>query len=690
MKKIIRIANLDCAGCAAELQEELEKIKGVEEVSVDFVGQRVDLTCTAQEGLDKALYTISHFEEVKIVDGNAPRKKESRLKEILSIAISVVFFAPALVLELLAENEWAVLGLYLGAFVAAGWSVVWSVAKNCVKAFRGGFHFGILLDENLLMLIAAAGAFALGQNMEGAIVMLLYQIGELLQSIAVGSSRGAIEKLMELKSDSAILLEGESRREVPPEELKEGDLILLRKGDKLPADCMLCEGSTALDTKSITGESYLREVSAGEEMLAGCVNEGSAVKARVLRPTSESAVAKILALVENSTAKKAKPEKFITRFARIYTPVVVLIALIVAVLPPMIVDLHSGAVWSAWVGRALNFLVISCPCALIISVPLTYFSGVGSLARCGVLVKGAVYLDALAKVKTAAFDKTGTLTEGKFSVSKVNGERAFALAAAVEKNSSHPLAQAFAGAETPFLATETEEISGMGLSAVVEGKPVLVGSERLMREKGIPFEPVRTLSSVVYVAEDGKFVGSVEIEDKLKADAKESLSALKETGISRIAVLTGDTEERARAVLKELPVDEICAGLLPDQKPERAKKLKETGALLYVGDGINDTPVMAESDVSASMGALGSDAAIEASDLVLASDSLSALPKAVKGAKKTGKIVAENIVFSIAVKVALMALSLFGLIPLWAAVLGDVGVMLLAVLNSMRMRARIR
>lgn len=690
MKKIIRIANLDCAGCAAELQEELEKIKGVEEVSVDFVGQRVDLTYTAQEGLDKALYTISHFEEVKIVDGNAPRKKESRLKEILSIAISVVLFAPALVLELLAENEWAVLGLYLGAFVAAGWSVVWSVAKNCVKAFRGGFHPGVLLDENLLMLIAAAGAFALGQNMEGAIVMLLYQIGELLQSIAVGSSRGAIEKLMELKSDSAILLEGESRREVSPEELKEGDLILLRKGDKLPADCILCEGATALDTKSITGESYLREVSAGEEMLAGCVNEGSAVKARVLRPTSESAVAKILALVENSTAKKAKPEKFITRFARIYTPVVVLIALIVAVLPPMIVDLHSGAVWSAWVGRALNFLVISCPCALIISVPLTYFSGVGSLARCGVLVKGAVYLDALAKVKTAAFDKTGTLTEGKFSVSKVNGERAFALAAAVEKNSSHPLAQAFAGAETPFFATGTEEISGMGLSAVVEGKPVLVGSERLMREKGIPFEPVQTLSSVVYVAEDGKFVGSVEIEDKLKADAKESLSALKETGISRIAVLTGDTEERARAVLKDLPVDEICAGLLPDQKPERAKKLKETGALLYVGDGINDTPVMAESDISASMGALGSDAAIEASDLVLASDSLSALPKAVKGAKKTGKIVAENIVFSIAVKVALMALSLFGLIPLWAAVLGDVGVMLLAVLNSMRMRARIR
>ncbi len=690
MKKVIKIKNLDCAGCAAELEEELQKIDGMEEASVDFVGQRVSLSYAAEETLQRAVYAISHFEEVEIVDAAAPKKKERRLKEILSIAIAAAFFIPALVLELVGINEWVSFGLYLAAFAAAGWSVVWSVIGNFPKMFRKGFHPGVLLDENLLMLVASAGAFALRQDMEGAIVMLLYQIGELLQSIAVGSSRGAIEKLVEMGSSSAILLEGETRREVSPEELKAGDLILVRKGDKIPADCVLAAGETSLDTKSLTGESYLREVSEGDELLAGCVNEGSAVKARVIRPSSESAVAKILALVENSTAKKAKPEKFITRFARIYTPVVVLIALLVAVLPPLIINMNSGAEWSVWVSRALNFLVISCPCALIISVPLTYFSGVGTLARCGVLAKGAVYLDSLAKVKTAAFDKTGTLTEGKFSVSKVNGGRALELAAAVEKNSSHPLAQAFSAVQTELSAEEVEEIAGLGLSAVVEGKSVLVGSARLMRERGIVFEETNTLASVVYVAEDGKLVGSVEIEDKLKADACEALAALKKAGISRTAVLTGDTKERAEAVLKGLPVDEICAELLPDQKPERAKKLKEQGMLLYVGDGINDTPVMAESDVSVAMGALGSDAAIEASDLVLASDSLSALPKAVKGAKKTRKIVTENIVFSIAVKVALMVLSLLGLIPLWAAVLGDVGVMLLAVLNSIRMRAKIK
>ena len=398
-------------------------------------------------------------------------------------------------------------------------------------------------------------------------------------------------------------------------------------------------------------------------------------------------MAKILDMVENASAKKAAPEKFITRFARWYTPVVVLAALIVAVVPP----LFQGYNFGEWISRALNFLVISCPCALIISVPLTYFSGVGSLARCGVLSKGAVYLDQLAKVKVAAFDKTGTLTEGKFSVSAVHGEeRTLALASAVEANSSHPLAQAFAGVPTDFKAEDCEEIAGMGMSANVNGKRVLVGSARLMRERGVAFNRAETLASVVYVAEEGKVIGYVEIEDAVKEEAAQALADLKRAGVSVTAVLTGDTRARAEQALNGLLIDEIHADLLPEQKPECAKKLKARGTLLYVGDGINDTPVMAESDVAVSMGALGSDAAIEASDLVLASDRLSALPKAVKGAKKTRKIVAQNIAFSIAVKIALMILSLFGFIPLWAAVLGDVGVMLLAVLNSMRMRAKIK
>lgn len=696
MKRIIKICNLDCAACAAELQEELEAIEGLSEVSVDFVGQRVSLTHEEQAPYEKALHTISHFEEVEIVDGSAPAKRESHLKEILCIAVAAAFFVPALVCELAGAGEWAAFALYLASFAAAGWPVLWSIAKNFGRAFTRGFHPGALLDENLLMAVAAVGAFAIRQNMEGAIVMLLYQIGEFLQDLAVGSSRGAIARLMQLKSDTAIRIEGDSRREVHPDELAAGDVILVRKGDKIPADCRLIEGETSLDTKSLTGESYFREVRAGEEMLSGCVNEGNAVRAEVLRPVSESAVAKILELVENSASQKAKPEKFITRFARYYTPIVVLIALLIAVVPP----LFHGFDFARWIVPALNFLVISCPCALIISVPLTYFSGVGSLARCGVLAKGAVYLDALAGVQTAAFDKTGTLTEGKFSLGRVRGDkRTAALAAALEKCSSHPLAQAFAAIDAPA-AERVEEIAGMGLSGLVAGDEILVGSLRLMRERGIACEPVESAAVVVYVAVNGVLCGSVEIEDRLRPEAGEALTGLKRAGVKTIAVLTGDSRARAQESLKGLPVDEICADLLPSQKPERARELKREGKLLYVGDGINDTPVMTVSDVSVAMGGLGSDAAIEASDFVLASDNLNALPKAVKGARKTRRIVAENIVFSIAVKLVLMVLSVLptvfpavfpaSIIPLWAAVLGDTGVMLLAVLNSMRMRAKIR
>ena len=687
MKKIIKIRNLDCAACAAELQEELAAIEGVQEASVDFVTQRVALAYEGAASLDKAVYAISHFEEVEIVDGSAPAQKESHLAEILSIAIGLAFFVPALVMELVGGvNEWVVFGLYMAAFAATGWSVVVAIVRNFGRAFRGGFHPSALLDENLLMLIAAVGAFAIGQNMEGAIVMLLYQIGEYLQGLAVGSSRGAIEKLMSLKSDSAILLDGETQREVHPDELAVGNVLLIRKGDKIPVDCRLLDETASLDTKSMTGESYLKEIRKGGEMLSGCINEGNAVRAEVLRPASESAVSKILELVENSASQKAKPEKFITKFSRYYTPIVVLIAVLVAVVPPLFQNYNFGA----WIVPALNFLVISCPCALIISVPLTYFSGVGTLARYGVLAKGAVYLDSLAGVKVAAFDKTGTLTEGKFSVGAVHGDRrALALAAAVEKASSHPLAQAFAAVESPA-AVSVEELAGRGLRGVVDGKNVLVGSYKLMCEQGVVCTPIESSALLVYVAEEGVAVGTVEIEDRVRPEAKTALEGLKRTGIVTIAVLTGDTEARAKAALEGLPVDEFCAELLPAQKPERAKALKEKGKLMYVGDGINDTPVMTVSDVSVAMGGLGSDAAIEASDFVLASDNLNALPKAVKGARKTRKIVVENIVFSIAVKVALMVLSVVVSLPLWIAVLGDTGVMLLAVLNSMRMRARIK
>ncbi len=690
MKKVIRIANLDCAACAAELSEELSSIAGVSFAQADFVTQRVTLEYEGAEALERAVEAISHFEEVEIVDGNAPQKKESHLKELLSIGISAAFFVPALILDILGVNEWLVFGLFLASFLAAGWQVVWNVAKSIPRAFDGGFHGMVFFDENLLMTVAAIGAFAIMEGMEGAAVMLLYQIGELLQSLAVGSSRGEIARLMQMKSDSAVRLFEGGQEEVEPEQLEVGDVVLLRKGDKVPADCVLMEPAS-LDTKSLTGESYLREAQAGEEVLSGCVNMGNAARARVLRPYTESAVAKILDLVENSTAQKAKPEKFITKFARVYTPVVVLLAVLIAVVPP----LFQGFNFATWLVPAIEFLVISCPCALIISVPLTYFSGVGTLARYGVLTKGAVYLDELAKVKVAAFDKTGTLTEGKFSVSDTVGDaRALPLAASLEKQSSHPLAQAFADVECGA-AENVSELAGLGLEGDVEGKHVLVGSYRLMQERGVRCEERKSLSAVVYVAENGSFVGAVEIEDRLREGAGDALLHLKKEGVERIAVLTGDTEARAEGMLEGLPVDEVCAGLLPAEKPLRAKELAENGKLLYVGDGINDTPVMAAADVSVAMGGLGSDAAIAASDFVLASDSLSSLPKAVKGAKKTRAIVKQNIAFSIAVKAALMTLSvvatatgLFSL-PIWLAVFGDVGVMLLAVLNSMRMRGRL-
>ena len=686
MKKVIKICNLDCAACAAELQEELEALDGINEVSVDFVGQRVTFEHEGEESLSKAIKHISSFEEVKIVDGNAPQKKDRHLKELLSIAISAIFFIPALVLHLMGIQPWVAFGLFLASFAAAGWTVIWSVIRNIGRAFKDGFHPGVLLDENLLMLIAAVGAFAIRQDMEGAIVMLLYQIGEYLQDLAVGSSRGAITRLMSLKSDSAIRLKDGKQEEIDPEELVAGDVILLRKGDKIPADCRLLDDVASLDTKSMTGESYLKEVRKGGEMLSGCVNQGNAVRAEVVRPVSESAVAKILELVENSASQKAKPEKFITRFSRWYTPIVVLIAVIVAIVPPLFQNFN----FSEWIVPALNFLVISCPCALIISVPLTYFSGVGTLARYGVLAKGAVYLDNLASVKVAAFDKTGTLTEGRFTVGKINGQdRVLRLAAALEQASSHPLAQAFDSLEAPAVE-RVEEIAGRGLEGVVDGKKVLVGSYKLMTERKIACEEISSTALVVYVAEDGKAIGSVEIEDKLRPEAKQALEGLKAAGVEKIAVLTGDTSARAQATLAGLPVDEVCSELLPAQKPERAAKLKESGKLMYVGDGINDTPVMTVSDVSVAMGGLGSDAAIEASDFVLATDNLNALPKAVKGARKTRKIVIENIVFSIAIKIALMVLSLLGILPLWIAVFGDTGVMLLAVLNSMRMRLKIK
>ena len=688
--KNIKIANLCCANCARELEEELNKLEGVS-ATVDFMNMTVILKADSTAAYEKAVYCITHFEDVKIVDGAEKKKSvfKENLTDIIAVIISAVFFIPAVVLDFMhlgGAVVYVTYALYGVAFLAAGYTVLWNTARNIIK--------GKVFDENFLMTLAAVGAIVLGVTtgdglFEGVAVMLLYRVGELLQSVAVGSSRRSITRLMDLKSDTATLIRGEERVVVSPESLVVGDKILIRAGEKVPVDCRICEGETSLDMKSLNGEAVPREVKTGDELLSGAINITGAIECEVLREYKNSAVAKILELVENSTAKKAKPEKFITKFAKYYTPIVVIAALLVAGLVPTIICAVNGAfVWPTygdWIYKALSFLVISCPCALVISVPLSYFGGIGRCAKFGILVKGSTCIDQLAKAYVAAFDKTGTLTEGVFAVKSSSSKQALELAACAEKYSSHPIAAAFKDVETPYTAKDAKEVAGRGVICMADGKTLLCGNAKLLEDSGVKFTPAESVSTLVYVALDGAYVGVIEIDDRVKDGAKQALEELKKTGIGGVYMLTGDNKPRAEAVAEELGLDGVYAQLLPDEKLERAKALKEKGGLIYVGDGINDAPVMTVADCAVSMGQVGSDAAIEASDVVLVSDNLSLLPKARRVAKGTRRIVIQNIVGSLIVKFAIMALSIaIPTFPLIASIFADVGVMLIAVCNALR------
>lgn len=692
--KKIKIENLCCANCGRELEEELNKIDGVS-ATVDFMNMTVVLKADATDAYDKAVYAISHFEDVKIVDGAGVTKAKNilyeNLQRIICIALGVVYFIPALVIDLLNLTGAAYIvgcALYGIAFVGAGFPVFINTAKNIAH--------GKIFDENFLMTLASVGAIALGITtgdgyMEGAAVMILYQIGEFLQSVAVGASRRSITKLMDLKSDTATLVKGDEQIIVEPESLAVGDMIRIKAGEKVPVDCRIVGGQTSLDVKSLNGEAAPRDVKEGDEVLSGSINISGVVTAEVIREYKNSAVAKILELVENSTAKKAKPEKFITKFAKYYTPAVVIAAVLVAALVPTIICAVNGAyVWptySAWIYKALSFLVISCPCALVISVPLSYFGGIGRCAKSGILVKGSTCLDELAKATVAAFDKTGTLTEGVFAVKSYSSEEALSLAAAAEKFSSHPIAAAFADVKTSYTACNAKEVAGRGVECEVGGQTLLCGNAALLSEKGVAFEPLNGLLTTVYIALDGKYVGVIEIDDLVKEGAAEALTALKKTGVAANYMLTGDGVARAESVAKQLGLDGVYGGLLPDEKLKRAEELKSGGGLIYVGDGINDAPVMTAANCAVSMGQVGSDAAIEASDIVLVSDKLALLPEARRVAKGTRAIVMQNIVGSLVVKAAIMALSVaIPSFPLIVAIFADVGVMLLAVLNALRTR----
>lgn len=688
----IKISGLCCVNCARELEEELNGIEGIR-ASVDFVNSRVILDAADADARSKAVYAITHFEDVKIVkEGARVGALKSHRREIAEILIAVVFFLPAFVLDLTGQMEsnlaCEILGyvFYAIAYVAVGYRVFINTAKNIAK--------GRIFDENFLMTVASVGAILLGifagdGFAEGVAVMLLYQLGELLQSVAVGSSRNSITALMDLKSDTATMLDGDVQRVISPDELRVGDLILIKAGEKVPVDCRIVKGGSSLDMKSLNGEPVPRDVKAGDEILSGSINLSGVLEAEVVREYKNSAVAKILELVENSTAKKSKPEKFITKFAKYYTPAVCLAAAVVAGIVPTILCAVQGAfLWATyreWIYTALNFLVISCPCALVISVPLSYFCGIGRCAKLGILVKGSTCLDEFALATVAAFDKTGTLTMGTFAIKNYSDERALTLAAAAEKFSSHPIAAAFAGVDTPFAIESAEEVAGKGVKCLTQGKVLLCGNAKLLEENGVAFERAQSLSTLIYVALDGQYVGVIEIDDSVKFGAKESVAWLKEEGIDYTSMLTGDSEERAKAVAEEVGLDGFAAGLLPDEKLAAAEELKKRGKLIYVGDGINDAPVMTAADCAVSMGNVGSDAAIEASDIVLVSDNLSLLPQGRKIARGTRRIVKQNIVGSLIVKLAIMALSVaITGFPLIVSIIADVGVMLLAVLNAMR------
>lgn len=691
-KTILHLENLDCPVCAEELQSDLQKIKGVKSVSVDYLSQTITLEAESEETIAKVVKKANAFEEVHVLDGDRYEvKSNSRCREWCMIGVSALFFLAGLLLEYVGNGMIATVFRYLCfavAYVVVGYPVLVSTVKNIVK--------GRVFDENFLMTIASLGAIVIGEVSESVLVMLLYQIGELLQSIAVGSSRNSVTELMKLKCEQATIIVNGEQKVVRPEDVRVGDIILVKAGEKVPVDGVLLGESATLDTKSLTGEAELRSFKKGEEILSGCINAGGMYEMKAVRPYQESAVSKILDMVENASSGKAAPEKFITKFARIYTPVVCIAALVIALCSPLLSGLIvDGRLyfkdWMRWLQSALTFLVISCPCALIISVPLTYFSGIGMCAKKGILVKGATYLDTVAKVKTVAFDKTGTLTEGNFVICGAHAQKGdenelLGLIAAAERCSSHPIAKAFAAVETEYVAENVEEEAGRGLRATINGERVLVGNEKLLREENVEFVAVESVYTVVYLAKNGEYMGYAEIGDRIRAETKSTIDCLKRMGVKRLVMLTGDGEKRARKIANEVGMDEVNAQLLPVDKLEKAENLKKEGALMYVGDGINDAPVMVAADCAVSMGKLGSAAAVDASDLVLISDDLSALPKTVKIAKKTRAIVLQNIIFSIVMKVGFMVLGVLGVLPLWLAVFADVGVMLLAVLNSFRVR----
>uniref|UniRef100_UPI0040254B8B heavy metal translocating P-type ATPase n=1 Tax=Faecalibacterium sp. TaxID=1971605 RepID=UPI0040254B8B len=701
--KVYLLKGLDCPNCSAKIEKEVGELDGVTSSTVNLMNQ----TLTVQAGTSVAaslldtVTTIVHSHELDVevsekqLEATAPVKKDEKAavyndedkKRTIRLAVGAVVYAIGMALTVFAKlPTLAELAFLIVAYVILGWDVVWQAVKNITR--------GQVFDEHFLMSVSTIGAFAIGEYPEAVAVMLFYQVGEFFQSLAVKRSRKSISDLMDICPDSATVKRNGVLQVVSPESVAVGEIIVVKPGEKIPLDGIVVDGESMLDTKALTGESVPRSIRKGDEALSGCINQSGLLTLKVTKSFGESTVSKITDLVENASARKAPTENFITTFARYYTPVVVGMAAVLAIIPPLVL----GGGWSEWLRRGFVFLIVSCPCALVISIPLTFFGGIGAASKRGVLVKGSNYLEALNKVSVVVFDKTGTLTKGVFEVANIipaagyQKEQVLEYAAQAESYSNHPIAKSILATygkpidQKQF--SDFEEISGHGISVMVQGKKVLAGNSKLMESEKIAYAACDAAGTKFYVAADGSYVGCILIADEVKPDSKCAIAELKKIGVEKTVMLTGDDERIGKSVADELGLDAYYAQLLPDQKVEKLEMLdkqkRQGSKLAFVGDGINDAPVLARADVGIAMGGLGSDAAIEAADVVLMTDEPSKLVEAIDVAKATKRIVMQNIVIALGIKSVFLVLGALGMAGMWEAVFGDVGVTIIAVLNAMR------
>ncbi|MFY9177217.1 MAG: heavy metal translocating P-type ATPase [Caldicoprobacterales bacterium] len=687
------LEGLDCANCALKIENKVKTINGIKNATVNFANKTMLVESSEDKVsiIEKIREVVSQLEpHVLVLEKNdneghvADSMKDEFEKEWLKLIVGVIPFILALVFGF---TTWLKVSLFVISYIIIG--------KDVIKKAVNNISRGQIFDENFLMGIATLGAFAIGEYPEGIAVLLFYQVGELFQDIAVHRSRKSIADLMDIRPDFANVKRGDEIIKVSPTQVQPGDIIIIRPGEKVPLDGFIVEGQSSMDTSALTGESAPRDVREGDEVLGGFINNNGLLSVKVSKAFGESTVSKILDLVENAGSKKAPTEKFITRFARYYTPIVVFSALIIAIAPPLVLADQS---FSQWIYRALVFLVVSCPCALVISIPLGFFGGIGGASRHGILVKGGNYLEAMTEIDTVVFDKTGTLTKGMFYVTEVNPipgmtkEEILHYGAIAESHSTHPIAVSIINAYGGHIDKEQiksyKEIPGHGIVVDTDRHQILAGNLALMEQKKIHYQRVDTTGTVVYIAVDGKYAGHILVSDKIKDDSKKTIRALKALGVKTIAMLTGDTKEVGEQVGQELGLDKVYTHLLPQHKVEKLEMLekdkKSKGKLIFVGDGINDAPVLARADIGIAMGGLGSDAAIEAADIVLMTDEPYKLIKAIEISRKTKRIVWQNIILALAVKGLVLLMGAVGIATMWEAVFADVGVALIAVINSMR------